>query len=647
MRSKKSFRVVIVLIVIFNLFAACTPQTETPAPETATAAPAPTDTPTPVPPRVLTVCLGAEPNTLYLYGNPNAAALSVMQAIYDGPMDLVKYETQPVILTQRPSFANGAARFAMLQVKKGDLVVDAEGVLRPLDKGVRVHPTGCTADSCALTYDGTSLINMDQLVVAFTLIPNLTWSDGTPLTAADSVYSEQVAADAATPGSKFLFERTASYEAVDDQSVEWWGVPGFSDPDYANNFWQPLPRHTLEGILPGDLLTSPAAAQTPIGWGAYALSEWVPGEYIQLVKNPNYFRASEGLPHFDILKFRFVDDADQAISDIIAGQCDLVDSTAQLESQASLLLELQNKKQALAFFTETAVMERLDIGVRPASYENGYTPVLGNDRLDFFSDRRMRQALALCLDRAQVNQRVLFGLSSVPLSFVPVAHPVFSAQVQTYPFDPAAGGKLLDEVGWRDTDSDPATPRIAVTVANIPVETPLKLTYITTSALQRRQVSEVLAASLGQCGIAVEVKYMTPEELYAPGPAGLLFGRNFDLAEFAMASASPRPACQWFTSAQIPAEANNWIGTNVSGYSNLDFDKACQAATRLLPDNDAAVTGFVDAQAVFAQDLPSIPLYWRIKAAAGRPDLCGFQLDPSGPDLQHLELLNYGSTCQP
>ena len=41
--------------------------------------------------------------------------------------------------------------------------------------------------------------------------------------------------------------------------------------------------------------------------------------------------------------------------------------------------------------------------------------------------------------------------------------PAFSANAQSYPFDPAAGGKLLDAAGWLDTDADPATPRLAAT----------------------------------------------------------------------------------------------------------------------------------------------------------------------------------------
>jgi peptide/nickel transport system substrate-binding protein len=71
----------------------------------------------------------------------------------------------------------------------------------------------------------------------------MTWADGTPVTAADSVYSFQLDADPITPGSKFKIERTESYTAVDDLTVRWVGIPGYLDPDYFTNVWQPLPRH--------------------------------------------------------------------------------------------------------------------------------------------------------------------------------------------------------------------------------------------------------------------------------------------------------------------------------------------------------------------------------------------------------------------
>jgi len=54
------------------------------------------------------------------------------------------------------------------------------------------------------------------MVVTFEMLEGLTWSDGTPLTADDSVYSFEVWADPDTPASRYLVDRTTSYEATSD-----------------------------------------------------------------------------------------------------------------------------------------------------------------------------------------------------------------------------------------------------------------------------------------------------------------------------------------------------------------------------------------------------------------------------------------------
>src|SRR5512143_3712624 len=113
--------------------------------------------PTPSPePKSLVICLGEEPNTLYPYGNPNAAARSVMEAIYDGPIDSNSYEFQAVILQKLPNTADGDAQLAPVDVKRGDLIVDSGGKLVALDAGVQVFPSGCSSQDCAVNYDGVS-----------------------------------------------------------------------------------------------------------------------------------------------------------------------------------------------------------------------------------------------------------------------------------------------------------------------------------------------------------------------------------------------------------------------------------------------------------------------------------------------------------
>ncbi|NOH01449.1 MAG: hypothetical protein HND47_05465 [Chloroflexi bacterium] len=229
-------------------------------------------TPRPPAQSSLTVCPGQEPNSLYPFGELNSAARSVLAAVYDGPFDTIAYEYQPVILTKMPSFENGDAQVDRIQVQAGDTVLGADGNLVTLKEEVRVRPAGCRADDCVIPYNGTAPLEMDQMLVTFHLRPDLTWSDGTPLTADDSIFSFELHKEADI--DSFLLERTQVYEAADEQTLQWFGVPGFIDPTYFTNFWMPAPRHAWS-VFPADELPSiDIAANAPLGWGPYMVEEW-------------------------------------------------------------------------------------------------------------------------------------------------------------------------------------------------------------------------------------------------------------------------------------------------------------------------------------------------------------------------------------
>jgi peptide/nickel transport system substrate-binding protein len=308
---------------------------------------------------------------------------------------------------------------------------------------------------------------------------------------------------------------------------------------------------------------------------------------------------------------------------------------------------MQNASQLKAAFSETNVMERLDFGITQASYDNGYSAASG-DRPDFLGDPRTRQAIAYCLDRQKVVDEILYGLTSVPDSYVPAESPLFNENVPSYPHDPVRGAQLLDQAGWLDSDNDPATPRLSRNVPGVLLGTPLTLKYWTTSATQRRQAAEILSGSLTECGIGVTVEFFDPQDFYGTGPEGPLFGRKFDLAQYAMGTTGFAPPCGWFTTPEIPTTVNQWVGTNVSGYSSTEFDAACAAASASLPDTPEYAAAQDQSQYIYASDLPGVPLYWRLKAAAARPDMCNLALDPtSASDLWNVESLDYGPQCNP
>ena len=192
-------------------------------------------------------------------------------------------------------------------------------------------------------------------------------------------------------------------------------------------------------------------------------------------------------------------------------------------------------------------------------------------------------------------------------------------------------------------DGDPATPRQASASTGVPAGTSFSVSLVTTPASQRQQVSSLLASQLAACGIQVEVQTLDQVELYAAGPEGPLFGRSFELAEYAMGGFGIQPPCEWFTTSQIPGAGNRWIGTNLSGFSDPAFDLACSSAGQSLPDESAGVEAYRQAQSLFAQAVPVLPLYWRIRIAAASPRVCGLSLDPTATSfLWNIESLSRG-----
>jgi peptide/nickel transport system substrate-binding protein len=87
-----------------------------------------------------------------------------------------------------------------------------------------------------------------------------------------------------------------------------------------------------------------------------------------------------------------------------------------------------------AYIAQGPEWEHLDFGIRPASYDDGYNPVLG-DRPDLFFDPRLRQAFAYCADRQGIVDEHPFWAVQVPAGFLPPSHPNFLADLTPLPFD--------------------------------------------------------------------------------------------------------------------------------------------------------------------------------------------------------------------
>ena len=631
---------VLLLVSLAGLVAACRAPIRAADPPTLTATPGPspspvpavipTSIPTPVPPRALTICQAEEPNTLFIYDRPSRAALNVLEAIYDGPIDTRAYQSQPVILEKLPNLYDGDASLRGVEVAEGDVVVDASGhtaILRP-------NTVVLDADGRETTFR-RGVVTMTQMVVSFTLRADIAWADGEPLTADDSRFSYELAQelDDAPLRVRLLVDQTYSYDVVDELTVLWTSIPGYRDNFsfqgfhlqnfYYQNFYQPLPRHVWGTADAEQLLEAEVAHRYPLGWGAFVVREWVDGDHITLVRNPHYFRAPEGLPYLDQIDIRFVSSLAQALRQLVAGECDVIaqDVIEREEVETGTLaplLEAADLGVVELIQAPSTEWEHLDFSVQRSEWVR---------EPPFFRDERTRQAVAMCVHRERIaGEAVPYGKADATDSYVSTDHPQYAGnQLVRYDYDPAAALDLLEEIGWRDEDGDGV--REAHEVTGIQNGTPLSVTLLTNSDhLAHERSARILVENLAACGIQLGVTYMPADELFADGPDGPVFGREFDLALFSWLNDLDAP-CWLYLSTEIPSAENWWATSNNPGYANTDYDAYCLAALAAFPGTASYMRYHEEAQRIFSRELPVLPLYTVPKLVAVRPGVNGVILD--------------------
>ena len=568
----------------------------------------------------LIVCMAQEPDTLYINGGNMLVQSAVNHGLTVNYINTLSYGYQSDGLVKIPSLADGDAVINSVEVNAGDTVLDATGEPVTLEDGVEVT----TSDGETVAFAGDPLM-MDQLVVTFVMEEGITWSDGEPVTADDSVYQFELVSDPDSTTSKFTTDRTASYIAVDDVTAEWTSIPGYMDSTYFTNFWQPQPRHYLEGFTAAELLEAEESSRMPLSDGPFMMQEWVPADSIVMVPNPHYYRADEGLPYLNSVTFKFIPDTNQLIAQLLSGACDIGTQDGLSASDAPFLIEAENSGLITPYFQTGTVYEHIDFGIDP--YGDYAT-----SRPDWFEDARVRQAMTMCTDRQSMVDNILYGRSEVIHTYIPSVHPLYPEGLTEWPFDVEGANALLDEVGYVDGDGDG--------IREYTDGTPFAITLGTTTGNEmRQQLTQIFKENMLECGIDVELYYLPASEWFADGPDGPLFGRRFDLGEFAWLTGI-EPSCNLYLTSAItgPEEEGfgGWGNANETGWSNEDFDAACNAALASLPGTPEYEDNHKEAQRIFSQEVPVIPLFLRLKVAAARPEVVNFGVDPT----QNSEMYN-------
>ncbi len=627
-------------VALFLLPLACrarptSPPTPSPQEQTATAdavASATPPTPTPVSvlgferaPRGGTLVIGQsqEPRDLYLYGGSMLAAAHVLNSIYDGPIEGLDYDFQPVILETLPRLEDpgSGATLRMVTVAPGERYV---------------HPV-----SREVVTATEAVPNLPQLTARFRLRPGIEWQDGVPVTADDSVFSWQLNCHPRTPTSKFTCDRTARYKKIDDRTVVWQGLPGFTDQTYFSNFATPLPRHqtNAEGVRmadmdPGAILTDETFTRKPLSYGPFTIEEWVSGDHITLLRNEHYWRRSEGLPFLDAVIHKIVPDSNALLAAVRLGEVHVATQDGLDVSQSLDLDRAAEEGKLVPYYVLGTAWEHIDFNLNPV-----------DERVPLGACRELRKAILLGTDRETIVKQIQRGKGRVQHTFVPEEHWAYppADRLVTYRYDPEAARQTLTELGFADHDASPQTPWQAVrditcTITvdatgrtkdqRIPKGTPLKLDLLTTAGnLMREDTTILFQANMRQIGIEIRLDYQPADFVLADGPGGPLFGRRFDLGQFAWLTGVQPPVALYYCT-EVPSETNGWSGQNETSWCDPEYDRVAKRAALTIKRADS-LADYARAQQLFMEQLPAIPLFARVKVMATSPQVVNFRPNPT------------------
>ena len=183
-----------------------------------------------------------------------------------------------------------------------------------------------------------------------------------------------------------------------------------------------------------------------------------------------------------------------------------------------------------------------------------------------------------------------------------------------YEYNPELGLQLLAEAGWTDTDGDGFVDRNGLK---------FEVTINTTSGNAMREIiTQVTQEDMRTCGVDVIIELLPSTQYFADGPDGPLFGRIFDLGEFAWLTGVEPPVDLYYCD-QWPSEESGWSGQNNPGYCNPAYDSLGKQAEGTL-SRDAQAPLYAEAQAIFSDDLPVLPLFQRISVSATRPGILNY-----------------------
>ncbi|HWI25641.1 MAG TPA: peptide ABC transporter substrate-binding protein [Stellaceae bacterium] len=424
--------------------------------------------------------------------------------------------------------------------------------------------------------------------VTYTLQPNARWGDGVPLTSEDVRFTWQVGREPQSGlANSELYRRITAVEIKDDKTFTL--VMNKLDYDYAAiNDLEVLPEH-LERAAAADpanyrihTLYDTNPTNPGLYFGPYRISEVSPGSHIVLERNPTWWGKP---PAFRRIVVWTVENTAALEANLLAGGLDMVAGELGFSLDQALAFERRHGDRFRVLYKPSLGYEHVDLNLD--------NPIL--------ADKRVRQALLYAVDRAAISRELFAGRQPVADSFVSPLDWVFTGDVPRYPYDPAKARALLEAAGWHAEGRG---------VRRDAAGRPLVLALATTAGNRVRElIEQVLQSQWQQVGIETRLKNLPPRVLFGDN----LVKRQFTMALYAWISSPENDPRSVLRSDEIPSAANGFNGENFTGFRDAEADHLIDAIEIEL-DRDRRATLWHRLEALYAEKLPALPLFFRADA---------------------------------
>jgi peptide/nickel transport system substrate-binding protein len=440
-------------------------------------------------------------------------------------------------------------------------------------------------------------VTSDNRTSTLTLRGGVSWSDGTPFTSADvlfsfqAIYDKKVASQLA--GSVSVNGAPLKVAAPDARTV----VVTYPEPfgpgiRLLDNVFI-LPRHKLDAALEAGTFRQAWNPATPVAdlvsIGPFQLARYEPGQRLVFDRNPHYWKkdaAGRPLPYLDHLVLEIVPEQNAELVRLQSGALDMLFQSVRPEDVGSLKPLAGQQRLQLIELGVGSDADALIFNLRPAKWAT-------DRRGAWMARKEFRQAISYAVDREAFANTVYLGAA------VPIWGPVtpgnkewFSPNVPRYPFSLDKAKALLAGLGLENRDSDEWLEDPAGIEARFTLLTVAGRTNLERSA-------SVLRDDLRQVGIAVDVQPLEQGAVIAR-----MFKGDFEAIFLFFSASSLDPALNkdfWLSS----GGAHVWnLGQRkpaTEWEARIDALMQRQAATS---DQAERKRLFDEVQNVFAENLP-------------------------------------------